>query len=135
MIGFDGGAIGADIYCDRSGIHCPHGSATAAKVLDALKDPVNGYYDPRDPFTTVPRSSVLATAYAGHANASGAGRAAGIRIGVIRESMVIPGSKPEEPIVTAAASEIKDDPRRQARRHAGGIGRSALDCPTPRSSR
>ena len=32
-----------------------------AKVLDALKDPVEGYYDPRDPYTTVPRSSVLST--------------------------------------------------------------------------
>ena len=24
MLGFDGGAIGADIYCDRTGIHAPH---------------------------------------------------------------------------------------------------------------
>ena len=24
MIGFQGGAIGADLYCDRTGIHCPH---------------------------------------------------------------------------------------------------------------
>src|SRR5436190_4404399 len=48
MLGFDGGAIGADIYCDRSGIHC-RTIADCAKVLDALKDPVAGYYDPRDP--------------------------------------------------------------------------------------
>ena len=39
----------------------PARSSTAAKVLDALKDPVEGYYDPRDPYTTVPRSSVLST--------------------------------------------------------------------------
>ncbi len=58
MLGFDGGAIGADIYCDRSGIHC-RTIGDCAKVLDALKDPVEGYYDPRDPYTTVPRSSVL----------------------------------------------------------------------------
>ena len=58
MLGFDGGAIGADIYCDRTGILC-RTIADCAKVLDALKDPVEGYYDPRDPFTTVPRSSVL----------------------------------------------------------------------------
>ena len=38
MLGFDGGAIGADIYCDRSGIHC-RTIADCAKVLDALKDP------------------------------------------------------------------------------------------------
>jgi hypothetical protein len=65
MLGFDGGAIGADIYCDRTGIHCRKIS-DCAKVLDALKDPVAGYYDPRDPYTTVPRSSILSTPYASH---------------------------------------------------------------------
>ncbi len=108
MLGFDGGAIGADIYCDRSGIHC-RTIGDCAKVLDALKDPVEGYYDPRDPYTTVPRSSVLSTPYAGHAIMTGEpGALKGVRLGVIRESMVIPpGSKTEEPIVTAAAKEIK----------------------------
>jgi Asp-tRNA(Asn)/Glu-tRNA(Gln) amidotransferase A subunit family amidase len=108
MLGFDGGAIGADIYCDRSGIHS-RTIGDCAKVLDALKDPVAGYYDPRDPFTTVPRSSVLATPYASHAAASGEpGALQGMRLGVIRESMLIPpGSKTEEPIVRAAAREIK----------------------------
>jgi amidase len=41
-------------------------------VLDALKDPEDGYYDPRDPFTTVPRSSVLSTPYLSHTKGSGA---------------------------------------------------------------
>ena len=59
LLGFDGGAIGADIYVDRSGI-LARTIGDCAKVLDALKDPVDGYYDPRDPFTAVPRSSVLA---------------------------------------------------------------------------
>ena len=62
MLGFDGGAIGADIYCDRTGIHC-RTIGDCAKVLDALKDPENGYYDPRDPYTTVPRSSVIEGGY------------------------------------------------------------------------
>jgi amidase len=108
MLGFDGGAIGADIYCDRSGIHA-RTIADCARILDALKDPVLGYYDPRDPYTTVPRSSVLSTPYAGHAKAPGTpGALKGMRIGVIRESMVYPeGSKTEEPIVTASAKEIK----------------------------
>lgn len=108
MLGFDGGAIGADIYCDRSGVIC-RTITDCAKVLDALKDPVDGYYDPRDPFTTVPRSSVLSTPYATHAKQPGAPDALkGIRLGIIRESMVYPlGSKTEEPIVTAAAQEIK----------------------------
>ena len=103
MIGFDGGAIGADIYCDRTGIHARR-IRDAAKVLDALKDPVDGYYDPRDPFTTVPRSSVLA-GYAEHAAAPGL--LTGMRIGVIRESMLNAGMKHVEPITTAAAAEIK----------------------------
>ena len=107
MLGFDGGAIGADIYCDRSGIHC-RTIRDCAKVLDALRDPIEGYYDPRDPFTTVPRSSVL-SGYARHAAMRGEqGSLKGMRLGVIRESMLIPpGSKTEEPIVTAAAAEIK----------------------------
>ena len=115
MIGFDGGAIGADIYCDRTGIHARR-LGDCAKILDALKDPETGYYDPRDPFTTVPRASVLGTAYATHARASldpttmdsskGLQR---VRIGVIRESMVYtPGSRTEEPIVTAAVHEINE---------------------------
>jgi amidase len=108
MLGFDGGAIGADIYCDRSGIHA-RTIVDCAKILDALKDPTEGYYDLRDPFTAVPRSSVLDTSYASHACMPGSsGTLKGIRLGVIRESMVYPaGSKTEQPIVNAAAIEIK----------------------------
>ena len=107
MLGFNGGAIGADIYCDRSGILC-RTIGDCAKVLDALKDPVEGYYDPRDHYTTVPRSSVLSTPYASHAKMPGApGALRGVRLGIVRESMVYPsGSKTEEPIVSAAAREI-----------------------------
>ena len=103
MIGFDGGAIGADIYCDRTGILC-RTIADCAKVLDALKDPQNGYYDPRDPYTTVPRSSVLASGYAIHAKTAGTkGALKGVRIGIVRESMLAAGSKAAEPITTAVA--------------------------------
>jgi Asp-tRNA(Asn)/Glu-tRNA(Gln) amidotransferase A subunit family amidase len=107
MLGFDGGAIGADIYCDRSGIHARK-IGDCAKILDALKDPVEGYYDPRDVFTAVPRSSVLPS-YADHAaTAATPGMLKGMRLGVIRESMVYPkGSKTEQPIVDAARKEIK----------------------------
>jgi amidase len=109
MLGFNGGAIGADVHCDRTGIHA-RALVDCAKILDALKDPESGYYDPRDPFTTVPRSSVLDRPYAGYAVMPGnAGALAGMRIGVIRESMVYPrGSKTEQPIVEAAAREVKD---------------------------
>src|SRR4051794_11390036 len=106
MLGFDGGAIGADIYCDRSGIIC-RTIADCAKVLDALKDKETGYYDPRDPYTTVPRSSVLKGGYARHA-AMPAASLKGMRIGVVRESMLVrPGEKATVPITTAAAAEIK----------------------------
>ena len=115
MIGFEGGAIGADIYCDRTGIHARR-LGDCAKILDALKDPETGYYDPRDPFTTVPRASVLSSPYAAHARASldpsilsSSKGLRGVRVGVIRESMVYaPGSKSEEPIVTAAVREINE---------------------------
>lgn len=108
LISFHGGAIGSDIYHDRAGIAC-RSITDAAKVLDALKDPVNGYYDPRDIFTTVPRSSVLDTPYADSAVESGAaGALSGLRIGIIRESMVtFPGVRADEPIVEAAAEDIK----------------------------
>ena len=108
MLSFHGGAIGADIHVDRTGILC-RTIADCAKVLDALKDAQAGYYDPRDAWTAVPRSSVLDMPYANHAAMPGTkGALAGMRIGIIRESMVYPeGSKTEEPIVTAAAKEIK----------------------------
>jgi amidase len=109
MISFDGGAIGSDIYNDRAGIHCRN-VVDAAKVLDALKDPVNGYYDPRDIWTTLPRSSVTPpTTYARAAAMPGApGSLKGMRIGIIRESMLtFPGVKTDEPIVAAAIKEVK----------------------------
>jgi amidase len=127
LLGFNGGAIGADIYCDRAGI-LARTIADAAKVLDALKDPETGYYDPRDPYTTVPRSSVLSTPYASHAKVSVApGALAGMRIGVVRESMLIrPGEKATAPILHRCRRGDQDDPRREARRHIGRILRPAL---------
>ncbi|MES1256696.1 MAG: amidase family protein [Acidobacteriota bacterium] len=108
LIGFDGGAIGSDIYNDRTGIHCRN-ITDSARVLDALKDPKEGYYDPRDVFTAVPRSSVLSHPYVDTAAMPGTpGSLKGMRIGIIRESMAMnPNVKATEPIVTAAAKEIK----------------------------
>ena len=109
MVSFLGGAIGADIHNDRAGITC-RSVTDSAKVLDALKNPVKGYYDPRDVFTTVSRASVSETPYAPSGASPGtAGSLKGVRIGVIRESMVtFPGVKADEPISAAAAKEIKD---------------------------
>jgi amidase len=109
MIGFDGGAIGADIYCDRSGIH-GKSLPDCAKILDALKDPDQGYYDPRDPYTTVPRSSVISSTFESNLITNIKEGALGdIRLGIVRESMVYPkGSLTEKPIVDAATIEIQN---------------------------
>ena len=109
MISFLGAAIGADVYYDRSGVHC-RSITDSAKVLDALKDPEDGYYDPRDIWTTVPRVSVLEEGYSQHiVESAEPGSLAGIRIGVIRESMLkFPGVRADEPIVDAAVREIDE---------------------------
>ncbi|HTQ33643.1 MAG TPA: amidase family protein, partial [Stellaceae bacterium] len=105
MLGFDGGAIGADIYCDRTGI-LARTLGDCAKVLDALTDSGTRFYDPRDVYTTVPRSSLLAGGYARHAMAPASLK--GLRIGIVRESTRLrPGDKAAEPISRAAAAEIK----------------------------
>ena len=60
MIGFEGGAIGADIYCDRTGIHARAALGDCAKILDALKDPETGLLrPPRTPSLRSPRASVV----------------------------------------------------------------------------
>ena len=57
------------------------------------------------------------------------GALAGMRIGVIRESMVYPkGSKTEEPIVSAAAREIKDV-------LSGRLGATLVESTDPRWTR
>jgi amidase len=108
MISYFGGAIGNDMHQDRAGIMCRTIGDTA-KVLDALKDPVDGYYDPRDVFTTIRRSTFSATPYASAITAGTPGALKGLRIGIIRESMLtFPGVTADEPIVAAAAKEIKE---------------------------
>ncbi len=89
LLGFDGGAIGADIHVDRSGIHC-RTIGDCARVLDALRNGDGTYYDPRDVFTTVPRSSVLPS-YAVHARPPESLK--GLRLGIIRESMILPPAR------------------------------------------
>ena len=76
------------------------------KVLDALKNPDHGYYDPRDIFTTVPRSSLPSEPYTRAVTEGRPGALKGMRIGIIREFMV-KHAKVDEPIVEAAATEMK----------------------------
>jgi len=88
----DSGGIGNQWFNDRAGIHA-RTLADAARVLDALEDPVNGYFDPHDPFTAVPRSLIPDRPYAsfvvGAAElARSAKPLAGKRIAILREHMV-----------------------------------------------
>ena len=114
----------------------PAASRDSAKVLDALKDPVNGYYDPRDVFTTIPRSAVLdeLVRRRGGARRARKGSLKGMRIGIIRESMLtFPGIKADEPIVTGGRRRRSSGARRAPRRDAGRIDRSAVGRTTRRS--
>jgi amidase len=79
-----GGGIGADPFIDRAGIHCRWVKDTAI-VLDALKDPKRGYYDPRDIYTALPKALIPQKPYAGFAKEKSL---AGMRIGIVREFMV-----------------------------------------------
>jgi amidase len=106
LLPFLGGAIGADVYNDRTGIHC-RTLTDGIKILDALRDPANGYYDPRDIFTTVPRSSVPAGPFVQAVSNGRAGALKGMRIGIVREFMV-KHSRADEPIVDAVTTEIKN---------------------------
>ena len=87
-----GGAIGADPFLDRAGIQC-RTVKDAALVLDALKDPQRGYFDPKDPYSALPKALVSKTPYASFVVDSGARKTAGkplagMRIGIVREYMV-----------------------------------------------
>ena len=111
MISFLGGAIGADIHNDRSGIHCRSvtdsrkGARRAEGSGERVLRPARRLHD-----RARARAS-LDGSYAASARhrPGAAGSLKGVRIGVIRESMLtFPGVKADEPIATAAAKEIKD---------------------------
>ncbi len=85
-----GGAIGADPYLDRAGVQCRTVKDTAL-VLDALKDPKLGYFDPRDIYTALPKALVSKQPYASFVvdgKQTGVKPLAGMRIGIVREYMV-----------------------------------------------
>jgi Asp-tRNA(Asn)/Glu-tRNA(Gln) amidotransferase A subunit family amidase len=88
----DGGGIGYQWLNDRAGIHA-RTLTDAARVLDALKDPEQGYYDPRDPYTALPRGLVPDKPYASFALSDEALKQdgkplKGMRIAIVREHMV-----------------------------------------------
>ncbi len=83
-----GGAIGADPYLDRAGLQCRTVKDTAL-VLDALREPGQGFFDPRDIYTALPKALIPKQPYASFIAASSGGKPlAGMRIGIVREYMV-----------------------------------------------
>lgn len=84
MISF-AGAFGANPYQDRPGIMC-RTVEDAALVLDAFRDKATGsFFDPRDPYTALPRVVESDTPYAEAVSKDPNGKPlAGVRIGVIR---------------------------------------------------
>ena len=85
-----GGAIGADPYLDRAGVHC-RTVGDVARVVDALRGPDGTFFDARDPYSAVPRGLVSKSAYASYVAppaAAGAKPLARMRIGIVREYMV-----------------------------------------------
>ena len=89
----DSGGIGNQFFQDRAGIHA-RTLGDAAKVLDAVRDPKTGYFDPHDPFTAIPRALVPKQPYASFAVSDAslvkdaASRSKGMRIAILREHMV-----------------------------------------------
>ncbi len=85
-----GGAIGDEPYLDRAGIQCKT-VKDAATVLESIRDPERGYFDPRDIYTALPKGLVSKAPYSSFVNANAKNPAkplAGLRIGIVREFMV-----------------------------------------------
>ncbi len=85
-----GGGIGSNPLVDRAGITC-RTVKDAALVLDALKDPQLGYFDPKDIYTALPDALVSREPYASFVTApvdADSKPLAGMRIGIVREYMV-----------------------------------------------
>jgi amidase len=106
MISF-GGGIGANPYQDRPGIMC-RTVKDAATVLDAFRDTKTGtYFDPRDPYTALPRVVATKTSYVGAlSQATNSKPLAGMRIGVIR-ALMVKASPSEAPVSDGINRELK----------------------------
>jgi Asp-tRNA(Asn)/Glu-tRNA(Gln) amidotransferase A subunit family amidase len=89
----DSGGIGNQAVIDRAGI-LARTLEDGVRVLDAIKDPVTGYFDPRDPFTALPKALISDQPYVQHlisdVTASGGKPLRGMRIAILREHMVTP---------------------------------------------
>lgn len=106
----DSGGIGYQWVNDRAGVHA-RTLVDAVRVLDALKDPVQGYFDSHDPFTALPKSFVPPQPYASFAVSDAMLKQSdkplkGMRIAILREHMLKP-TKNHEAISDQIDREIK----------------------------
>jgi amidase len=106
----DSGGIGNQSFIDRAGIHA-RTVGDAARVLDAIRDETAGYYDPRDPFSVVPKSLIASQPYASFAMgdaalAQNAKPLKGMRIGILREHMA-KRTRNHEAIIDQVNQELK----------------------------
>ena len=89
----DSGGIGNQSVTDRAGI-IARTLADGARVLDAVRDPGTGYFDPRDLFTALPKRLISDQPYVQHlirdVTARGVKPLQGMRIAILREHMVTP---------------------------------------------
>ena len=90
----DGGGIGYQWFNDRAGIHS-RTLKDAALVLDAVKDPEQGYFDSKDPYTAVPKALIPEEGYTSFAMSDKQLKKnpkplKGIRIAIVREHMLKP---------------------------------------------
>lgn len=88
----DGGGIGYQWFNDRAGIHTKT-MTDAALVLDAIKDPENGYFDSGDPFAAVTPALVPEQPYQSFTVSDAQLKnnnkpLQGMRIAIIREHMI-----------------------------------------------
>jgi amidase len=124
----DNGGIGNQWFNDRAGIHA-RTLVDAARVLDALKDPVYGYHDKGDPFTALPKALIPEQPYASYlvgdaAVKGGAKPLKGMRIAILREHMAKP-TKNHEAISDQIDAEIKKVLRDQ-------LGAELVETTTPK---
>jgi amidase len=106
----DNGGIGNQWFIDRAGIHA-RTLGDAARVLDAVRVSSASYYDPRDPFTAIPKALIPGQPYASFSVddttlARTPKPLAGVRIAILREYMAKP-TQNHETISDQLDREIK----------------------------
>jgi amidase len=124
----DNGGMSNQWFNDRAGIHA-RTLTDAARVLDALKDPESGYFDPHDPFTALPKGLIPAQPYASFAISDETLKQnpkplAGMRIAILREHMAKPTLN-HEAISDQLDAEIKKVLRDQ-------LGAELVETVTPK---